>query len=110
MSYRRKQPDYAAEREWRSWVDKNTETLDTLGLPSGIYSSRSAWGDFLSTGSAVFRVGREYREFDFNTMTIEQQKGLHRFLERELGMQQPTSSLLRFLRVRASYDWTPPFY
>ena len=109
MSYRRIRPNYPAERKWRSWVDKNRETLASLGLPLELYSSRVAWEDFLSTGSAVYGAGRDRLEFDFNTMTVTQQKGLHEFLERDIGMRQPTPGLLDSLRVRASCGWTLPF-
>lgn len=109
MSYRRKRPDFSAEREWRSWVDKNGETLASLGLPLGLYSSRSAWEDFLWTGSTIIDEGRDRLEFNFNTLTVTQQKGLHAFLERVVGMRQPTPGLLGFLRVRASCGWTLPF-
>ena len=109
MSYRRKHPDNPAEREWRSWVNKNAESLASLGLPLELYSSRPAWEDFLSTGSAVFGVGRDRLEFDFNTLHVTKQKGLHEFLERDVGKRQPTPGLLDFLRVRASCGWTPPY-
>jgi len=109
MSYRRKPPDPATPREWRSWIDRNAEILRALGLPLDLYSDHSSWEDFLSTGSAVYGPARDRQEFDFNTMTIDQQRRLHEFLENDLGTRERIPGLLGFLRVRASQDWTPPY-
>jgi hypothetical protein len=109
MAYRRRPTDESAERDWRSWVRENGETLSALGLPTGLYSSRSAWEDFLSTGSAKFDTGQDRREFDFNTLSMAQQKALLAFLENDLATREPSSGLIAFLRVRAAHDWIPPF-
>jgi hypothetical protein len=68
-----------------------------------------AWEDFLSNGSAAFGTGLGRMSFDFNTLTLAQQKALHAFLEQEVGTREPTPGLLAFLRVRAQHDWAPPF-
>jgi hypothetical protein len=75
----------------------------------GLYSSRSAWEDFLLTGSARFGTAEDRRNFDFNTLSIAQQKALLAILESDLATCEPSSGLLSFLRVRAERVWTPPF-
>src|SRR5215831_11562217 len=99
MSYRRKPPDPGAERAWRSWLDRNAEILRSLGLPLDLYSNRSAWEDFLANGTAAFGPARSRQEFDFNTMTVTQQKRLWEFLEDDSATREGKPALLQFLRV-----------
>jgi hypothetical protein len=108
MTYRR-QIDHLAERKWQDWLARNEKTLHSIGLPLEFCLSRSAWEDFISTGSAVIGSRRAWREFDFNEMTVAQQRQLLAFLEGELGAQEPVPELLSFLRVRAARQWIPPF-
>ena len=107
MTYRRKS-DHLAERKWQDWLARNEKILHSLGLPLELCSSRSAWEDFISNGTAVIGPPRA-REFDFNEMTVAQQRQLHAFLEGDLGAQEPVPGLLGFLRVRAARQWIPPF-
>jgi hypothetical protein len=71
MSYPRNSSDSSPDHEWRRWV--------------------AASGRALASG----------QEFDFNSMTVEQQRALHAFLEPHADPNLPVSGLLAFLRVRA---------
>jgi hypothetical protein len=110
MTYRRRAPDHRAEAGWRRWLTAYRDDLAGLGLPLDLYSSLVAWQDFLANGCAI--VGRKatQREFDFNDLTVEEQRRLHVFLERVHGADEPPPGLLGFLRVRAAHGWVPPFF
>jgi hypothetical protein len=108
MTYRRRLLDQGIERDWRDWLQDRSEALAELGLPLDLYSSRTAWEDFLSTGSAAFGLRDNPVEFDFNDLSVDEQKRLHQFLEREFGADK-APGLLGFLRVRAAHAWIPPY-
>lgn len=99
-------PTAIEPRTWRLWLDTHRDELATLAIPLELYSSREAWGDFLSNGSAAFGRGRDRGDFDFNSMTIPEQQRLLAFLERVAEPGTPPSGLIGFLRVRASRGWS----
>lgn len=105
MGYRRPPRNRVEDREWREWLRTRSNALAALPLPLDLYSSREAWDDFLATGSAVIGAHDQRREFEFNDLTLEEQKRLHAFLEEEFGTHEPPPGLLRFLRVRAHAGW-----